>query len=114
MKTREQLLILRDMIDENPPGTADYQLVIREVLEDLLLSENTIEDTLFALSVVNMTPSLLYDKHTDSFRCMEENYRNVVVYDEEPIDIMTFSLSDSSEWFVSVQEALKSYIKNKL
>ena len=112
---RERLLILRDYADEHPPDSTDYQLIVREVLEDLLSSEEaTIGEMLFALSVINLTPSVLYDKYTDSFLCMEASYHNVITYDENTMDIMSFGIHSRSDWFVSVQEALRAYIKGKL
>lgn len=110
--TKEQLLVLRDVIDTNE---MDVTYVVREVLEGLLSDYETasIEHILFALSVINMTPSIIYIKDRDGFYCVDENISVVLTHEDEPFRLMSFRIPETT-LILDFKEAVKSYIEGKL
>jgi len=110
---KDRLLILRDILDESDPKTSDFQLIVREVLEDLLSEQPTIDDTLFALGVVNMTPSIIYDRQTDSFCVTDTSALNDIVFDGEISRLITFRC-DAELFYSDIKTALTNYIESKL
>ena len=110
--TKEQLLVLRDVIDSKE---MDTHLVEREVLEGLL-SDNgtaTIEHTLFALSVINMMPSIIYIKDHDGFYCIDENISVVLTHEDDPFRLMSFRIPEDTI-ILDLRGAVRSYIERKL
>ncbi len=112
---KDGLLELRDVIDNNDPGSTDYSLLVKEVLSDLLTETDSasIEDIMFALSCVNLTPSVIYVKNNDSFVITNETYESVLTGGDQPVDIIATDIGDKTQ-FASIRQGLKNYINEKL
>ncbi|MDD5006474.1 MAG: hypothetical protein PHS93_09555 [Candidatus Omnitrophica bacterium] len=112
---KDRFLELRDVIDSSDPKTTDMRFIVKEVLSDLLTETDSesIEDIFFALNCINLTPSLIYVKISDSFVATNEVQNSVFVGSENPVDIIAVDISEKDQ-FTSIRQALKSYINEKL
>jgi len=109
--TKEALLQLKNALSNEP--TADFKLMIREVIEWLLVDfdSKTLDDIFFAMSCIGKMPSVLYDKVTDTYLCTPYTHSHAIDYMDELITIYSFYTHDDDGWQLDLRVAVKKYVE---
>lgn len=112
---KKRLIELKKLLDNSDPNITDPKLLIKEVLSDLLRDADTasIEDMFLALNCINLTPTVVFDKLSDSYLITNDLFDNTVTYTAVPLRLVTICVEDHLQ-FLSLRDAFKHYINEKL
>ena len=108
---KESLLELKDVLSGDP--SSDACLLRREVIEHLIAKFDslTMDDIMFILDCTLYTPSIIYDKVTNTYLCMELTTSNVVDYDDELVTVYSFYTYDDAGWKLTLRDAVRYYVE---
>ena len=107
--TQKNLLELKETLLGDP--SSDARQLRQEAIEYLIagFDRMTMDDIMFILDCTLYTPSIVYDKVTNTYICMEVTNSNVITYDDELVTVYSFYTYDDGGWKLTQRDAVKVY-----